>query len=56
MYASFCCVTYRSSVGATGEGLVAAVLCAAAAFTTRYVTYTEVREERHEDEEEHMWG
>ena len=51
---SFCCVTYRSSVGATGEGLVAAALCAAAALTNRYETYTEVRIERRGDEEEQI--
>ena len=36
-----CCATYRSSVGATGEGLDAAALCAAAALTERYKTHTQ---------------
>lgn len=51
---SFCCITYRSSVGATGDGLVAAALCAAAALTNRYETYTEVRMERRDDKEEEI--
>ena len=44
--------TYRSSVGATGDGLDAAALCAAAALTVWYDTCTH---QKWDEDEEIRW-